>query len=167
VPGRVVVRGPDGREWVVRRRWSSGRETLGRRFRRRAGPTLRRAAAVGDVADASSFFGNLAEVPVVGVIFLAIAIALALVVLVGFVGLVLVPLLIALAELGLLLAIAALALAGRVLFRHPWTVEARANDGTTLRWSVVGWRASRAHRTNIATTLAAGATPAPDAGVRG
>ena len=158
-----TVRAPDGRTWVVRRRWSSGMETPGGRFWRRAKAPLERARAVGEVADASSFFGDLAELPVVGVVFLAIAVALLLVLLVAFVALVLIPLLFALAELGLLMALAALAVAGRLVLRHPWTVEARADDGTTLRWNVVGWRASRAHRTAIATSLTAGTTPPPDA----
>jgi hypothetical protein len=147
----------------VRRRWSSGPETPGGRFRRRARLPLEGARAVGEVAQASSFFGDLAELPVVGVAFLAIAVALLVVLLVVFVALVLVPLLFALAELGLLLVLAALAVAGRVVLRHPWTIEARADDGTTLRWAVVGWRASRARRTEIATTLATGTTPPPDA----
>jgi hypothetical protein len=162
MPARLV-RAPDGRTWVVRRRWSSSRETLGRRFWRRATSPLARARVVGDVSDAGSLFGDLADLPVVGAVFFGIAAVLLVVLCVLLMAVVVVPLLIALAELGVLLAIAALAVAGRLVLRHPWTIEARADDGTTLRWHVVGWRASRAHGTTIATTLAAGTTPPPNA----
>jgi hypothetical protein len=163
MPARVI-RAADGREWVVRRRWSAsaGHEPLWERFRRRSRSPLRRARDLGDAAEASSFFGDLAEIPVVGVAFAVIAIAILAVVVILLLVIVVIPLLVALAELALLLGLAALAVAGRMVLRHPWTIEARPNDGTVLRWTAVGFRASRDRRDDIAASLAAGIAPSPD-----
>lgn len=70
------VRGPGGREWVVRRRHAIGLpgETLWERTRRRLKPSLERARAAGEVADAGSVLDIVAEVPVIGVIAIAVGI---------------------------------------------------------------------------------------------
>jgi hypothetical protein len=80
--------------------------------------------------------------------------ALVLIVLVVFVA----PLVLAVVDL---LLVTGVGLVGRVAFRRPWTIEARAADGTTQTWQVVGWRASRERRDEIADLLAAGVSSPP------
>lgn len=44
----------------------------------------------------------------------------------------------------------------RVLFRQPWLVDARANDGTSLSWKVVGYARSRRVVQEVASLLSKG-----------
>lgn len=150
MPSPVVV-APDGRRWVVRRRWLPrlGAENVWGRFHRRFRQTARRA---GDAADA----GCLADI--------GEGVVAAIVVVVGLLLLifVLLPLLIAVLDLLVILALAMLSVAGRVLLRRPWTVEASSDDGPSLRWKVVGWRASTAKIDEVSDQLAAGIRPPTD-----
>jgi len=70
--------------------------------------------------------------------------ALAIVVVAGFLFLVGVPLLLAVLDLVVLILLTVLGVGARVLFRRPWVVEARGGTGNTMRhtWRIVGWRAS-------------------------
>lgn len=77
---------------------------------------------------------------------------------------VVVPLLVALVDLLILILVALLGALTRVLFRRPWTVEARAADGTTQHWRVTGWRASHERCIEIAQRLQAGIEPDPSPG---
>jgi hypothetical protein len=52
--------------------------------------------------------------------------------------------------------LALLGIAGRMLFRRPWTVEALSEAGDRHRWRVVGLRASREHAADVANALAHG-----------
>jgi len=120
---------PEGRTWKVRRRW--GHRSVSWR-----GPKGGRAADLLDGADLASVG---AELPVVGVIMVAIAALLIGVMAVVFI----IPALIFALELLLILTAVALGVLSRVLFRRPWTVEARvkgAEHGD--EWKVTGWRAS-------------------------
>lgn len=72
---------------------------------------------------------------------------------------ILVPVLVAIAELVVVALLALLGLAGRLVFRRPWTVEARAGDGSCLAWRVVGWRASGEHGAWVAELLGSGIIP--------
>lgn len=155
--GTRQVQEPEGRRWRVTRRWTRPEgENPGRRFRRRGGSLLDRLSAVGDVGHLGGMLAGLAEIPVVGIVFAVLALAVLFVAAVGLVALVIVPLLFALVELTVLLVLAGLAVGGRFVFRHPWTVVAEADDGTVQRWPVVGWRASRRRRDEVADLLAAG-----------
>ena len=58
---------------------------------------------------------------------------------------VVIPLLFAVIDALVLVVLVAAAIVGRVLFRRPWRVEARAADDTVHTWEVVGWRASGDH----------------------
>ena len=73
-----------------------------------------------------------------------------------------IPLLVAVFDVALVLVAAIAGVLVRIALRRPWTVEARASDGTTQRWRVVGWRASGRRRAEIAEQLAAGVAPVPD-----
>ena len=86
-----------------------------------------------DVADAGR------DLPIVGVIFAGITIALLVLGLFVFV----VPALVFLLELVLTLLLGGLGVVGRVLFRRPWTIEGRRRGADhVFEWKVVGWRAS-------------------------
>jgi hypothetical protein len=146
-----------GRRWRVTRRWTKAvGETPGRRFRRRAGSSFGRMGDVADVGRLGAMLGDLAEIPVIGIVFAVLALAFLAVFAVLVVALVIVPLLFAVVELTVLLLLAGLAVGGRLVVRHPWTVVAEADDGTVHRWPVVGWRASRRRRDEVADLLAAG-----------
>jgi hypothetical protein len=147
------VQAPDGRTWVVRRRWAPwlGRETPWQRFHRRFRQTVRR-ADLADVGDAGCLV-DVGEGLVVGILVVLAVLLAAFVVL---------PLVVALVELVGLLLLLALAVPARVVLRRPWTVEARAGDGGLLRWRVSGWRASGERCAEVAQLLASGVVPAPD-----
>jgi hypothetical protein len=147
-----TVQAPDGRMWVVRRRWVPrlGAESLWGRMHRRFRQAVRRA---GNIADADP---GCLEVLGEG-----IAVAAAVIVIVVFAVFVGLPVLFALLDLIVVLLLALLGVLARVLFRRPWVVEARANDGAMSSWRVVGWTASRERCTEIAQLLAAG-IPTPE-----
>ncbi|HET9770367.1 MAG TPA: hypothetical protein VFS16_05720 [Acidimicrobiia bacterium] len=147
-----TVTAPDGRRWVVRRRWLPrlGGETLWGRFSRRLRQTFRRA---GDAADADpGCLEVLGEGFVAAIVIIVVVLALVFV---------FIPLLVAIVDLLFLLALALLGALARILFRRPWIVEARADDATTLRWRVTGWRASHERCVQVAQQLQAGTDPDP------
>lgn len=145
-----VVTAPDGREWVVQREWIPllKGESPWRRFRRRIRSTRDR---VGDAADVPDF--DIGE----GII-AAILVVVAVLVLVFLI----LPLLVAIVEIVVLLLLAALAIIASTALGRPWTVSARADDGSYLAWKVKGWGSSGRRRDEIAESLAAGLTPPPD-----
>lgn len=145
-----TVQAPDGRTWVVRRRWVPrlGAESIWGRMHRRARQAMRRA---GNIADADP---GCLEVLAEG-----IAVAIAVVVIVAFLIFVAIPLVFALLDLLVVLLLALLGILARIVFRRPWIVEARADDGALSTWRVVGWTASRERCTELAQLLAAGVTP--------
>jgi len=150
--GRVIVQGLDGKVWTVRRRWAPRLfgDSLWSRLRRRVKGAMHRGEAVTDIGDAGCFldlFSELAVVLVVGVVvFLVVFVA--------------VPLLVALLDVVLVLLLTAGSVTSTTVFRRPWTVEARADNGTSHTWKVVGWRAAHAHRDEVAASLEAGIVPA-------
>lgn len=133
---------PAGRTWKVRRRWVHRSASW-------RGPKGHRAL---DLLDGADLAGEGAELPVVGVIMFAIAALLLAVLAVVFV----IPALIFVIELALVLVAVGLGVLGRVLFRRPWTVEARV-DGTSQggEWKVTGWRASGDFLNSVADRLEA------------
>jgi hypothetical protein len=146
----TAVTDPQGRRWVVRRRWMPrlGAETLWGRFRRRTRRTFDR------VADGADVDPGCAELLGEGIVAAVVVIVVALVLF-----FVVVPLLVAIVDVLILLVLAAAGAATRVLFRRPWTVEATADDGTTRQWRVVGWRASGERCVQIGQRLQAGLDP--------
>lgn len=144
------VTAPDGRKWIVRRRWMPrlGHESLWTRFSRRLRQTLRRAEDGADLDPGCA--AEIGEGIVAAVAVILFALALFYVV---------IPLLVAIFDLLILLVLALLGALARVLFRRPWTVEARADDGTTLTWRVIGWRATHERCVQAAQRLQAGIEP--------
>ena len=125
-----------------------GAETVWGRFHRRFRRTMER---TGDVADADPGCLELLGEGVVA----ALAIVVAVVVLLFVV----IPLLVAVVDVAVVLLLALFGVAGRILLRRPWTVEARAEDGSLLVWRVVGWRASGERVDLAAERITAGDVP--------
>lgn len=126
---RTIV-DPDGRTWRVKRKWLS-RSVPWR------GPLGPREGL--DLVDGADLVGEGADLPIVGVVFLIVAVVLLVA---GGVALLL-PALVFAVELLLVLLLLLAGTIARVLFRRPWTVEARLKGTKQGReWKVVGWRAS-------------------------
>jgi len=136
----------NGNRWAVRRKWVHRRL----RWRGKAG------RSIDDLMDGSQLAELGADLPVVGVIFMAIALLLFAGAAVTFV----VPALVFVAELLLIATVVGLGLLGRVLLGRPWTVEAR-QQGTdhAYEWKVRGWRASGDLRESVAQQLQATGMP--------
>lgn len=118
--------GPDGRTWKVRRRW------VHRSVSWRGG---RRVPDV-DVPGLELLDDELG-------IFAAIGLAITAVVVVALAVLFVIPALVFAVELLLVVLAIGLGAGARIVFRRPWTVEARvAGTNEGREWKVVGWRAS-------------------------
>jgi hypothetical protein len=138
----VKVTAPDGTRWHVGRQWWPER-----------GRDLDPGAVDGvdgsgfgdlfDLGDASDFLAVLA----------VIAFALILIL---FVTTVLIPLIAFTIELIVVIVLFFAGLAGRLLFRRPWTVRARTGGRTYHRWHVVGFRNSGQRRDEVAAALGSG-----------
>ncbi len=148
------VQSPDGRRWIVRRRWMPRLrgETLWGRFRGRLrgiGRRLRGASEAGDLAD------GCAGAAVDDLIVVVVAV-LALLVLIFVV----VPVIVAVVDLLILVVLSVIGVIARVVFRRPWSIEARTEGGRApgvqAEWRVVGWRAGRQHIAHVAADLQAG-----------
>ena len=135
-------------EWEVHRRWVTrlGRDTIWRRVRRR----FRRSGERLDVLDGGGC-GVDAVDGIVGVIVTVVVVLLVL--------FVVLPLLLAVVDVLVVLVLALLGFVGRIAFRRPWAIDAFAEDGTHLRWRVIGWRASGDRLDEIVETLRSGVVP--------
>lgn len=139
--GRTVT-DPTNLRWTVRRRWAHWRlEWRGPRDGHRSL----------DVFNGADLLGGADDLPIVGVI---VVVVLAVVFTIGALVFVL-PALLFVVEVLILVLAAGLAVLGRVLFRRPWTVEARSSSGERREWKVVGWRASGALVDQVAHHLSA------------
>ncbi|MGH2729168.1 MAG: hypothetical protein ACRDJI_01005 [Actinomycetota bacterium] len=82
---------------------------------------------------------------------------IAILIVVAVVAVFAIPLLLFIVEIALAILLVGVALAGRVLLRRPWTVEATSSEPEeVLRWKVVGWRRSGQIVEEIARVLEAG-----------
>jgi hypothetical protein len=147
----AAVTGPDGRTWTVRRRWVPrlGSETLWGRFTRR----FRRSSSSGnDAIDATADTGMLDLFDDNVLLGVALLIGAVLFVFLGW------PLLVALLDVVFIVLLALLGVIARVVFRRPWTIEARAGDDVR-HWRIVGWRASEEHRRSVEARLWSGVDP--------
>jgi hypothetical protein len=139
---RTVV-APDGRTWKVRRKWLT--RTVHWRGPWRPTDAL-------DALGVASDLSDIAELPVVGWI---LVVPLLLLFGAGVVALV-VPAVLFLGELAVVLLLVGLGVLGRILFRRPWTVEARlAGTNEGRQWKVAGWRASGEQVAAVAERLQA------------
>jgi hypothetical protein len=160
----VAVSAADRTQWTVRVVWEPRWRALARRFGgwrrdRRDSPV-----DLADGADAAGQIGGFARsaggrgggggdfdlgdaVSVIAFIFIVFVVA-------GlFFWWVLLPLLLLVIDLLVVLVLLVAATAGRVLLGRPWTVEARAGSGRTVREEVVGWRAALRRRDEMARAI--------------
>jgi hypothetical protein len=147
----MEVTAPNGRTWKVRRRWFPRL----RKFRR--GKTqLDGLDGLGDVAWLD---GDTPVALVVGIVAVLLLVLLAPVVL---------PTLLFVLQIVLLVVIVPAYLVLRLVLRRPWVIEATSSGPPeeSMRWGVVGLRASGAAREEIAIALAAGIPPGPTVGTR-
>jgi hypothetical protein len=124
------------------------------RMRRRFRSMGRHAGGLGEGADVAGGCIDLEALLIAVVVIAVILLAIFFVI----------PLLLTLVDLVVVLLLTLLGFVAKIVFRRPWTLEARSDDGTVYRWKVVGWRASGQRRDEIAQMLSAGITP-PDATV--
>lgn len=135
---RVVA--PDGTRWTVRRRWLHA--PLRPRWR---GPDD---GGLGGI--------DLPDLDVGDSVLGVIAAVLAIVALAALIAFFLLPLAVLFVEVLVFLVLAAAGLLGRVAFRRPWRIEARADGGRTIRREVAGWRDSRDAIEQLASELERG-----------
>lgn len=164
---RKTVVAPDGRAWTVRRvllprppRWKGKKKQQPDAASPPAESDTDDNAWVGEAAfEVAGNVGDLGDaLPAVA----AAALAIALVIAVGtFAWIVLFPVLFFLAELLLILLIAAGGVAIRVLFRRPWKIEARTVEPPQVShtWGVIGMRASADAVETVAYALSRGTAP--------
>lgn len=150
------IRTPDGAVWEVFVEWE-GRRPLRRsirRFNQRREARARKRAdnKASDLLDGCDAVGGIDEL---GAAVVLVGVLLLLVVAGPWVLL----FLIALAEFGLILALAAVAFAGRTFLRRPWRVVAVDASGELWAWHQVGWFAARALAAETADAMATGRSP--------
>ena len=137
--------GPGGRVWTVGRRWVGDR------------PRVRKTRD-SEFGGAGSEWGDLFDFAFDDITPGAILAALTFVIVVAVLVTVVWPLVAIAVEIVLLLIVFAAGVVGRVLFRRPWTVEARAAH-LRAEWNVIGWRASGELIEDVSRRIAAGEDP--------
>jgi hypothetical protein len=147
VIGAQRVTAPDGTTWQVGRRWLPDKPTLWRRRKREKDATSRGNGG-GDWFPDFGFDEAFAFVLVI----------LAAIVVIFLLTTVVFPIIVLGLELMIVLVLLLGGLAGRFLFRKPWTIRARSGDGRELSWHASGWRRSGRVRDDAAAALALGHT---------
>lgn len=141
---------PQGTEWTVRRKWVPRRLTW-------RGKGVRGV----DVLDGADVAFAADDLPAIGIIGVVIAVAVFSFLAVVFV----LPALVFVLELLLIVVLVGSGVAARVLFRRPWTVEAKARGADhAYEWKVAGWQASGDTIDEVAGLLRA--TGQPSGGTR-
>jgi len=159
--------GLDGVEWTVRRRWLPRYEGRGLRERlhqRKARAAARRAAEEGNATGADKKQGprwyDALDLPFVDDSLVAAIVSILAIVAVFALVVWGVPVLLAAVDLVFVVIVAVAGVVGRVLFRRPWTIEARAADGRQQEVRVVGWRKGGAVIDDLAAEIRHGRAPA-------
>ena len=135
------VLAPDGVRWTLRRHWMPRFQGLGFRERWKS----KRARSSKRERDKDSSWFDWLDLPMDGLDLLddgpgcliGIGVAVFILVLV-----VLSPVFLAVLDVVFVGVLAILGIGGRVVFRRPWTVEARSSDGRVEEHKVVGWQQS-------------------------
>jgi hypothetical protein len=153
IGGRRIT-APDGTAWRIGRRWLPERKRLRRRRDNDEENSDRGRSGSSDSWWRNIDFGT-ADADDVVVVILGIVAVIAAILLFATV---LVPILVVGLEILLVIVLFLGGLAGRLLFRRPWTIRARAADGRELTWRAVGFRRSGRVRDEIAGALALGQT---------
>jgi hypothetical protein len=156
----LKLTGHDGTTWKVGRVWWPERK-LGRK-----GEDGLSATDKGDIVASGGdggWWGDFGDADDFLAILAVIALAITLIV---FLTTVILPVIAFTIELIVVILVFFFGLAGRLLFRRPWTVRARTKTQPTRRWHIVGYRNSGELRDEIAEALRTGrelpsATPLP------
>lgn len=148
----------EGIEWTVRRRWLPRYE--GRGLRERLRQRRARAAARRQGDEGAARWFDVLDIPALDDSLTAVAVVVAAVLALVLLAVWGIPLLLALVDLVFVLLVAVLGLAGRVIFRRPWTVEATAPDGRRRELRVVGWRRAGEAVADLAGDISHGRLPA-------
>jgi hypothetical protein len=160
----VTVTDPEGITWRVRVEWQPRWRALARRYggwrRRRRGESASSDAASVAANTGGRFFPDFGDDLLV-----ALAILVGLIVVGLLFWWLLLPLLLLVLDIVVVVILAVIAVAGRVLFRRPWTVAA-ARDGERYVTEVVGWRNALYTRDDMAERLRLG-YPARQVGTLG
>ncbi|MGD9795829.1 MAG: hypothetical protein AB7V43_20370 [Acidimicrobiia bacterium] len=150
----MKVTDPRGTEWTIARRWLPRYEGRGLRERWRQHARRRSSRErssdsswwdllnVGDVGDSLSGF------------LIAIAVIIAALLLIFF-GL---PLLLALFDVVVVIVMAVVGVISRVVFRRPWSIDARSSTGERRSIEVVGLREGRRAIASLRDDIASGRT---------
>ena len=146
----MKVTAPDGTRWKIARQWWPDRDVDTVDAAAELGP-----GSVGDSGGGSDggWFPDLGDADEFVVVVVAIGVVLLTIL---FITTVVIPVIAFTLELILLLALFFAGIAGRLLFRKPWTVRARADGLTRHRWHVVGFRNSGELRDEVAAALSSG-----------
>lgn len=151
----IEVLDPEGVRWRVRRRWAPRHNGLLRRFN--AWRAKRRAEGKGG---RDSKLLDFIDIPLVGESLTGVLVGIAL--MIGFVVSVLLlwfvvfPFVLLVVDLLIVILLAALGTAARVLLGRPWTIEATSDTGATRTWNVAGALRSRRACREAAEALASG-----------
>ncbi len=106
-------------------------------------------------ADVIDLPGDLPDGLTFVLVILAALAAVALFILVGL------PLLLVLLDVVVVIALVVAGVVARVVFRRPWTVVARADDGRDTTDQAVGWSASRRLKEDLTARITGGLIPPP------
>ena len=144
-----VISSPDGARWRVRRRWlDRPLPSLRRRWRKRKEERESEADSAVDIGAGFDLLdGTMIGIAIVGVVLLVVF--------------VLMPLIGIALELIVLAVLFGSSLVGRVLFRRPWTVEARNLDEPerSVAYAVKGYRRAGDAVTELASAIGAAGPP--------
>jgi hypothetical protein len=149
----VSVTDPEGITWRVRVVWQPRWRALARRY---GGWRRKRRDGGGHSGGGRSGGGGGWSIPDIGDdLLVGLAIIVALIVFGLLFWWLLLPLLLIVVDLVVVILLAVVAVAGRVLFRRPWTVAAVRN-GEWYVTEVVGWRNALHTRDDMAEKLRLG-----------
>lgn len=146
----MKVTAPDGTRWKVGRQWWPDR---GKDLEAGDPGVVDIPTGGGGGSGGDGWFPDLGGADELVVILAVIGVVLLAIL---FFTTVVIPVIAFTIELVVVLVVFFAGLAGRLLFRRPWTVRARAATQNTRKWQVVGFRNSGELRDEIAEALRSG-----------
>jgi hypothetical protein len=152
VIGAKKVTAPDGTVWRVGRQWLPTKPTLWRPKKRPKKPAEKRSGGGGGGGDLFGGLDSFDEGFLIALALIAVVVVVILLVTVVF------PILVLGIEVLIVIVLLVGGLAARLVFRKPWTIRARAEDGRELTWRAPGFQRSGRVRDDAATALALGQT---------
>jgi hypothetical protein len=152
VIGAKKVTAPDGTVWRVGRQWVPTKPTLWRPKKRQKKPADKRSGGGGGGDLFPVGLDSFDEGFLIVLALIAVVIVVILLVTVVF------PIIVLGVELLIVIVLLVGGIAARLVFRKPWTIRARAQDGRELTWRAPGFQRSGRVRDDAAAALALGQT---------